>query len=327
MITAIAERKAFSIEPITYPVIAEKISELAAEYMPLRVEGLSDKMGLKRVHDARIVVRDLRLSVERRRKELKAASLEYGKQVDSAAKSIFDLLEPIESHLQAEEDAVENEKKRIKEAELEAKRLKLQKRLDDILAYGVVFKPDWCEAMSDEAWEAELKSAKTQFELRQLEIAEAAELRKSEEAKLAAERAELDRIRKEQEAQAEKLRAEQKRIEDEAAAQRRAIELENAKREAAERARVETEQHLAREAEAKQKAEEARIAREKAEAEAKEAARLKAEAERPQREKLLKVADEVLAITVPEGPGADAVNAELERCEQAIRKIAEGPLR
>jgi hypothetical protein len=136
MSTALAERRAFSIEPITYPVIAEKIGELSAAYMPLRVYGLSDTKGLKEVHDARMVVKNLRVNVDKRRKELKAASLEYGRQVDSAAKALTDLLEPIESHLQAEEDAVENEKARIKAEAEEAKRLKLQKRLDDMLAYS-----------------------------------------------------------------------------------------------------------------------------------------------------------------------------------------------
>lgn len=315
MSAGLMERTAFSIEPISYPVIAEKIGELAAEYMPLKINSMEDAKGLKVVHDARMVVKNLRVSVDKRRKELKAASLEYGRQVDSAAKSLTDLLEPIESHLQAEEDAVNNERERIKREAEEAKRLKLQKRLDDILAYGVVFKPDWAEAMTDEQWADELKNAKTQFEIRKAAEEEEAKRQKAEAERLAAERAELDRQRKEQEAERAKLDAE-----------RRAIELENAKREAAEKARIETEQRIAREAVAKQAAEDARIAREKADADAKEAARLKAESERPYREKLLSVADAVSKIEAPDGPKSAAVRLALQECSGRIRAIANGPL-
>ncbi len=326
MSTAISERKAFSIEPITYPVLADKINELAAEYMPLRIDGLEDKKGLKAVHDARMAVKNLRVNVDKRRKELKAASLEYGRQVDSAAKSLTDLLEPIEDHLQAEEDAVEQEKARIAKEAAEAARIKLQNRLSAMLAYGREITVSAAEQMSDDRFAEELERAKIEHDLKLRAEQEAAERRKAEEAALAAERAELDRLRKEQEAEAARIRAEQQKLEAEKEAQRRAAELEKAKAEAAERARVETEQRIAREQEQARLAAERKAAQEKADAEAKEAARLKAEAERPQREKLLAVAVAVEQIGVPTGPGCEAVKAELNRCAAQIRKFANGPL-
>jgi len=324
--TVATRQPAFSIEPISYPVIAEKIGELSAEYMPLRVNGMDDAKGLKIVHDARIHVRNLRVQVDKRRKELKAASLEYGRQVDSAAKQLTDLLEPIESHLQAEEDTVENEKARIKAEAEEAKRLKIEKRLSDLMAVGVVSSHATVEPMTDEAFAIYLARAKSLHD-EQLEAdRRAAEQRKAEDARLAAERAELDRQRQQQEAVAAQLRAEQKRLEDEAAAQRRAIELENAKREAAEKSRIETEQRIAREqAHAKELAA-ANEARMKAEDEARQAAKLKAEQERPYREKLLAVADAVDAIAPPEGPMFDEVLEVLMDAGLKIRAIANGPL-
>jgi septal ring factor EnvC (AmiA/AmiB activator) len=324
--TAIAERKAFSIEPITYPVLVEKISELSAEYMPLRVNGLDDAKGLKIVHAARMEVKNLRVSVEKRRKELKDESVKYGRQVDAAAKALTDLLAPIEDHLQAEEDAVENEKARIKAAAEEAKRLKLQKRLEDMLAYGIVFKPDWAEAMTDEAWASELKNAKTQFEIRQAEIVAQAEQQKRDAEALAAERERLASIQKQQEAEAARLRAEQQKIEAEKEATRRAAELEKAKAEAAEKARVETEQRIAREAAEKQAAAERKAAQEKADAEAKETARLKAESEKPYREKLISVAVAVEMIPIPFGTASERVALLMNQCATKIRAIANGPL-
>lgn len=326
MSTAIAERKPFSIEPITFPIIAEKIGELSREYMPLKVAGLDDSNGLKVVHEARMVVKNLRVNVEKRRKELKASALEYGRNVDSAAKQITDLLTPIEEHLESEENAVAEERERIK-------REVLQKRLDIICVYDQAANPLAVAAMSEEVFQAECLRLKAAFEERQrveaLEAAERkrladieakrladeAEARRIEGERLTAERAELDRQRREQEAERAKIDAE-----------RRAIELENAKREAAEKSRVETEQRLQRQAAEKQAAEDARIAREKAEADRQEQARTKAEAERPQRERLLAVAAAVDDIDIPEGPGAMAVTRILEESAERIRKVANGPL-
>lgn len=315
MSTGLLERTPFSIEPISYPVIAERIGELAAEYMPLRINGLDDAKGLKVVHEARMVVKNLRVNVEKRRKELKASALEYGRQVDSAAKSLTDLLEPIESHLEAEEDAVTKEKERIKREAEEAKRLKLQKRLDTLMQYGVVGSVANVEPLTDEAFNLLVSRAKSEFEARQAAEAAAALKQKQEAERLAAERAELDRQRKEQEAERAKLEAE-----------RRAIELENAKREAAEKARIETEQRIAREQEHAKALKEAAEKRAQEEAAAKEAARLKAEAERPHREKILAVAEAVAALVAPEGPKHDAVALALEECAGRIRAIANGKL-
>lgn len=313
--TVATRQPAFSIEPISYPVIAEKIGELSAEYMPLRVNGLDDSKGLKIVHDARMVVKNLRVQVDKRRKELKAASLEYGRQVDTAAKQLTDLLEPIESHLQAEEDTVENEKARIKAEAEEAKRQKLQKRLEALMDFGVVGNAVAVEAMTDDGFQGLLDRAEAEHDAKLAAEREAAEKQKQEAARLAAERAELDRQRKEQEAERAKLEAE-----------RRAIELENARREAAECARIETEQRIAREQEQARLAAERKAAQEKADAEAKEAARLKAEGERPQRYKLDSVADLVEMVPVPSGPGSKAVKDALLQCSAQIRKIANGPL-
>ena len=58
----------FDIEPISYPVIASRITELAAEYMPLTVSGVDDLNGMKLVRAARLNIKNVRVSVEKRRK-------------------------------------------------------------------------------------------------------------------------------------------------------------------------------------------------------------------------------------------------------------------
>jgi hypothetical protein len=249
------------------------IAVIKAEYMPLAIKDVNDSAGYKLVHSARMVVKNHRVEVEKVRKALKADALEYGRKVDSEAKRITALLEPIESHLANQENAYEAEKERIKEearlkAEAEAK-------------------------ARQEAEEARLRA------IREAEEARLKAIRDAEEARLRAEREALDAERQameaKQKAEQEKIiaerqaiEAERKRLADIEAARLRAIEEDRIRKEAAERAVKETEARIAREAE------QARL-----QAEAIEAERVRKETLRPDREKLLAVADAVAAIQVP----------------------------
>lgn len=289
------------------------IATLSQKYMPLKINGIDDKEGFALVHAARMDIKAKRVSVEKRRKELKADALEYGRKVDAAAKKLFGLLEPIESHLTAEEARIEAEKEEIRMA--------------------AVRKAEAEERVAKEAAEAEERARRE---------AEAAAI-KAEQEKLAQERAALEaekaRVMEEQ----AKIEAERRRIADEEAARQRAIqeaeekerrrlaaieeakqaeirrqqretELAKAREEAAEKARIETEQRLAREAKAKAEADRKR-------AEAAEKRRKRQEALRPDKEKLLAVRDAVLAIVVPAMSG-EAIAAEHE-IVRVLRDTAE----
>ena len=106
------------------------ISQMATEYMPLKVSGIEDKIGLKKVHDARMVIKGKRIEVEKKRKELKESSLRFGQAVDGEAKRITKLLSPIETHLENEESIVEKEKERLQVEAEEMARRKLQDRIE-----------------------------------------------------------------------------------------------------------------------------------------------------------------------------------------------------
>lgn len=337
-------------EAPTRPELAEwrkqdaAIAKMADEYLPLKVNGIDDKKGLAVVHEARMVVKNTRVAVEKKRVELKADALAYGRAVDAEAKRLTGMLAPIEAHLEAEEAAVVRERERIKQAAEEARQSKIRKRLEalqsagyqgDLMAVQTIddatFDAVLAQATADKAERdrlAETERQKQEAEtarLKQLE-AEAAEKRRKEEAELAVERERLDKIRREQEAEAERLRAEQRKIEEAEAAQRRAAELEKARQEAAERARVETEQRIAREQAEAKAAAEREAARIKTEAEAEEAARLKAEAERPYREKLEALAMTVIQLPIPEGPHYAKVANLLSKAAKDIRAIAKAPI-
>ena len=258
----------------TYSVTDADIATMKEQFMPLTINGVNDSGGAKAVHSARMKVKNIRCDIEKRRKELKADALAWGKRVDTEAKTLTDQLAPIELHLSSQEDAYEAEKERIKQAERE--------RLEAI------------ERAKREAEEARLKA-----------------IRDAEEAKLQAEQAaEREKIRLEREKLAEEqrqLNAERQKIEsakqrlaEAEAAHLREVEFENKRRQTlieAERVRVEAEKQANAEKEARI-AREAKATEEKAKAE--EAARIRAEELKPDREKLLTVADAIASLSIPE---------------------------
>jgi len=324
------------------------IAKMAEEYMPLVINGVADIKGFKAVHDARMIVRNKRVEVEKVRKALKADALEYGRKVDGEAKRITALLEPIESHLDEQETAYNAEKERIRNAEL--LRLQEEKRKAEEAEAARIRAEQEAEAArikaeqdtENERLRIEREKLADERRVQEAELAELRELIAEQRAKAEAERAakekaeraaqeaidaqhreyeakleaerlaeqeKIDAQRREIEAQQAEIRAEQKRLADIEAARIRAEEEAEA-----EKARqIELEKAKAEAAERSRKETEERIAREAAEAKAKaereEAARLRAEALRPDREKLLGVAAAVRAIVVPEVSSDQAMKA------------------
>lgn len=214
---------------ISYNVTDTAIAEMSDKYLPLKINGLNDKEGQKIVRSARLDVKNKRISVEKKRKELKAEALEYGRKVDAEARRITDLLSPIESHLKVEEENIEREKEKIK-AEAEAKRKRMvQERVDKLTAFNAVLNLEAIERATEKEFNEMLNFAMTHFELAQEKervrlkeearhkaLAEATEKARheKEEKRLADERKEIERIKQEQEVTRLKLEREQKEIAD-----------------------------------------------------------------------------------------------------------------
>lgn len=319
MITTEMQSKA-----VDYPVADEAIEQMRREYLQLEVRDAKDSDGYKAVRAARIAVKNKRVAIEKKRKELKADALEYGRMVDGEAKRLTSLLEPVESHLIEHEDFYKTENDRIKREAEEKRQARLKHVVSKFAAVGATITTYEVDELTNEQLEAKYaeaeqafaeKQAKEEAERKEREERERieAEQRRSEEERLAAERAELERQRQEAEAERAKIEAEKRRIEEEEAERQRKIEAERREKEAAERA--------VREAEEKRQREEAE-AKAKAEAEAAEKARL--EALRPDHEKLLAVADLVAAIEVPEVSSDEAADVAGEismLLGDAVRRI------
>jgi hypothetical protein len=228
---------------VKYDLTDAAIAEMKAQYMGFAIQGIDDKEGFEMVHEARMVVKGKRVAVEKRRKELKADALDWGRKVDSEAKKIFAKLAPIEDYLKSEENKVTEEKARIKAEEERKEQERIQGRIDTLLKYECSLPFFDVAAMSEDEFDAALEDAKIYFEANEIRKAkEEADRKEREEkerkereeaeAKLKAEREELERIRKEQAEAAAKIEAEKKALEDE---KRKVTEEEGRKKAEAEK--------------------------------------------------------------------------------------------
>jgi hypothetical protein len=115
--------------------------------------------GIGKVEEAHKAVKRLSASIEKKRKELKADALEYGRTVDSIAKQLTEKVDGVESKLKAEReafDAVEKAEKAAKEA---AKMAAKQARINEMVANGIAL--DWVAAeLPEEEWMWWLSKAK-----------------------------------------------------------------------------------------------------------------------------------------------------------------------
>ena len=256
---------------VTYSVTPAEIAATRERYAAL---SCSTPRGYEEVRLAIASVRDARVAIERRRVELKADALAYGRLVDSKAKELTALLLEIEEPLKAKKQAVDDEKARIK-AEAEAARRAV---IEAELAAKRAAEEEAARLVR-EAEEKRLAEERAALE------AERAKLAEAQAALEAARKAEADRIESERKAEYSRQQAERERLE----AERKAVAEA---REAQERAEFERQAKIRAEREAAEELERDRITK------AQRAAELAAL--RPDLEKIAAFAEEIRALKAPE---------------------------
>lgn len=115
------------------------ISQRKAEYSVLKIAGIDDKEGFKKVEEAWREIRNKRLAVANKHKELKADYIVITRKIDGAKNEFTELLEEIEKPLKQELDRIETlkeEEKNKAERELQER---LQARVSELLENGVKF--------------------------------------------------------------------------------------------------------------------------------------------------------------------------------------------
>lgn len=120
-------------------VTDQAIAQLRNDFLPLTIADINDKIGYERVKEALSIVREKRLAVEEKRKELKADSLEYGRAVDAEAARVQKGIAEIEGHLKGEKDRIDVAKEEIKNAKKRAEQEKIKRRTDELIKYGALF--------------------------------------------------------------------------------------------------------------------------------------------------------------------------------------------
>ncbi len=258
-------------ELVKYSVTDQALDQYREEFLHLTIAGLDDHEGYEKVKEARLFIRAERVNVEKKRVELKAESLEFGRAVDAEAKRITTAILEVEDHLTAEQKKIDDENARIK----------FEKEQRAVLPERIAKLAELDATMSEEQL-LQMDGPTFQGVLNTFLSAKLEKQRQEQEEREKSQRAEQERI----EAEKRAIEAQKIKVEQDA---RHKAEVEEAEKRAAERAKVEVE------LEAKRK-EDARVA---AEAEAK-AEQERIEAERPDNEKLHLFAGALTALPFPD---------------------------
>jgi hypothetical protein len=314
------------------PFMAE-VQTLKETAETVEVASVEDRENMALARATRLELKKIRVDCEKRRKELKEASLREGKAIDGMANIIKFIIVPLEERLQEQEDYA----KRIEKERLE--RL-AQERTAALTAYEIDVTHFNLAQMEQEAFDQLLETSRIGYEAKQKAEAEErarqererleAE-KKAEEERLAREKAEveerqrLQRERKEAEKRAEEEATERKRAEEQARKEAEAREHAEAEL----KARREAEERRIAEEEERKRQEQERLERERKEQERAEAAereriRQEEEARRaaPDKVKLAQFAEVLDDLELPQMQSAKAIEALL-RVKELISKAVE----
>lgn len=311
-------------------ILLDKFSDyfkIAAEWESkingLNVTDVSQKAEMKMAGEARKFLKDKRTDIERTRKELKEQSLREGQTIDSIARILKNLIEPLEEKAEEIEKFAERK---------EAERIQLlqEERLAELQKYDFQYNTGFNLGSMDEAmYQNLLAGCKKAYE----DKIEAE--RKAEEDRIAKEKAEAEerervrleneRLKKEAE-ERERIHAEERKKAEE---ERKAIEekarKEREQAEAIARKEAEERERLQAELKAKQDAENKRLADEKAKADAEEKARKEAERKAknaPDKVKIQELKSKIESIEMP-SVKSDEAQAIVNDVKKLLTKVSQ----
>lgn len=302
--------------PVIWDDYRNQLEKLKQTALTLKVTSVEQKLEMKLARETRLAIRQLRIEVEKRRKELGEDLLRQTQKINGAAKELKDAMEALEEQMREQEEFAERaEAARI--AKLTEDRIqKLQEVGATIpVSVGTIPQAQFDRLISDaillnKAKEEAERKAEEERAAKEKADAEDRERIRAENERLKAEQAaaEIERAKERAEADA-KLKAEREAAaaEREAAEAKERIEREKERAAAAEKLEQERKERAAAEAkaakeraevEALRKAEQDRLDKiAKEEAAAKKAADAAAKA--PDKKKLTAFAGEIRAMQLP----------------------------
>lgn len=299
----------------------DKAIEWRQKAEALVVTDISQTREMKMAREARLALKEIRVSADKTRKQLKEDSLRYGKAVQGVYNLIEYLIAPIEKHLQEQEDFVVIQDVKRK-AEIKASREVELQPFAEFVPFGLNL-----GEMSEEDYVKTLNGAKLQLQAK-IEAEQKAEAERIAREKAEAEERERIRIENERlKAEAEEMEKQLAEERTKAEAERKALEEKARQEKAAAEAKLRAEREAKEKLEAELKAKAESEARAKRESEAKAAAELKAkqDAERnarhaPDMAKLSKFAKQLSELAMPDVKGEDAQNI-VKNVNTLIQKV------
>lgn len=183
---------------------------LEAEAMKIQVQSENDKESMQKARELRLNLQKIRVSADKKRKELKEESLRRANAVQGMFNIIKYLIVPLEEHLSKQEKyAEEMAKQRIEKLKIERASLLAEYEVD--LTFVKV------EEMPDEVFNEFLEKAKKEYVAKKNAEKEAEKQRLKEEKAKEKERLKALQVAKELKEKNDKLEMEKKRIEAELA--------------------------------------------------------------------------------------------------------------
>lgn len=301
--------------PAIFAPMKQQVEALRHTAETLTVTSADDKPNMKLARDTRLALKEIRILIEKKRVELKEASLRRGQRIDAEANPLKTTITSLEKRLEEQEQFAVREAQRIEDERRAA-------RTAEIAPFLTGPCPVDLGKMADADYAALLADSKDLHTVR--------EQRKEAEAKAAAEKAqqeaeERERLRVEAEErrlEVERMRAEAAAKEAERLAELERMRLEQAERDKAERAAREAAERASREQLAAQ-AEKHRLEQAERDRIAKEAAAAAEEERRKEREAAAAERARLEAIAAEERKKAAAAQAERERiAKEAADKAA-----
>lgn len=239
--------------PAVWETFREKLTKLKATAETLTVTDVTQLAEMKLARATRLTLKNLRLEIETKRKELGEEALRRKQKIDLDARCLKELIEPLEVRLLEQENFIEFETARIERVKRDDRTKELTPYLSGPPAVdlGKMSGADYSALLNDSK---AAHVARLERERKEKEAGEAAA--KAERERIEAQRVENERLKKE----AKEREAEIKKEREAATAERKAAEeIARKEREAREKIEAEVEKKKAEEA----KAESERIIAEK----------------------------------------------------------------
>lgn len=225
-----------------------KIAELKDKYLKLKVKSIEDIDNYMACKSAHQEVKGLRIAVEKKRVELKASSVAFGRAIDTEAKRLTTDISEVEDHLLTQRKVIEDEKKRIQEAKEQREREEQEQLKKEEEARLERIRQE------QEEKERKLKDQQDKIDEQNRKIEEDKENNRLEKERLEKEKADAEAAKK------KGFQDKKDRIANE---KKHAEEIEKAKKEAAEKAKKEEQDRVIQEKKDKEladlKAKEAKI--------------------------------------------------------------------